>query len=89
MTMIKDTDKRSMIRKVMPDAFVLRPPLFLKALYANVVNGVASTVYTIPAKTECIVKFITEPTKNGGERIFAVYNDVVISDLIPVSYSRL
>lgn len=42
---------------------------------------------TIPAKTECIVKFITEPTKNGGERIFAVYNDVVISDLIPVSKS--
>lgn len=48
-----------------------------------------AVVDTIPCKIECIHKFITEPTKSGGERIYAVYNDIRndVSDLIPVSQS--
>lgn len=44
---------------------------------------------TIPCRTECIQKFIEQPTKNGNSRIFAVYTDEKdnIIDLIPVSAS--
>lgn len=42
---------------------------------------------TIPCRTECIQKFIEQPTKSGNSRIFAVYTDEEnnITDLIPVS----
>ena len=50
----------------------------------------AKAVYdTIPCSTECIQKFIEQPTKSGNSRIFAVYTDEKdnIIDLIPVSAS--
>ena len=40
---------------------------------------------TIPAKNECIIKFVKEQTNRGTEKIYCVYNDANLSDLIPVS----
>jgi len=59
-------------------------------LFLGVRKCHAKSVYdTIPCRTECIQKFIEQPTKGGKQKIFAVYVDEKhnVLDIISVSTS--